>query len=456
MNPEDLDCKISEELVNFSIKKYTDRDFPKEVESHTLKLLLNSIGLMLAGSTFNIPKDIISLYERKKLIQNSNKASIIGFNKKSFAVISAKINSILANQTEFDETSMIAIVHPSTIILSTALAIGEEYNASGADVFYSYCIGLEIFVRLGTAFRDDNFYGFYNPTVVGPLASSITAGLLMRLNEEQLLNAFCIAASYSGGVQEWADHGGSVKRMLCSVAVGAGIESAYYASINITAPHTVIEGKHGICNFSKERNFNIILNHLGQKFLLMETAIKKYNCCNALHGAVEAVEYLINAHPINVNSIRSIKIGVSKFTIDHCSNKNITDSLSAQLSIYYVVALTFTCGSPTSIKYDEKLFKDEKILSIMDSIYLYQNPDYTDNCFGANVKVVLLDGSCYDKEVIDFKGSANNPLSLEEVKNKFFNIFPTPEANKCNNIFKECSKIKSFEKIIDLTKLIAL
>ncbi|WP_226642334.1 MmgE/PrpD family protein [Microbulbifer variabilis] len=184
MSQDVPDCQISKRLVDFSIKKFASRDFPCDVESHALKLILNSLGLMLAGSTFDISKDVISLYEEKKLINDSNNISIIGFSKKASTIISAKINSILANQTEFDETSMTALVHPSSIILSTALALGEEYNASGADVFYSYCIGIEIFVRLGAAFRDDHLYGFYNPTVVGPLASSITAGLLMGLDKK--------------------------------------------------------------------------------------------------------------------------------------------------------------------------------------------------------------------------------------------------------------------------------
>ncbi|WP_226642332.1 MmgE/PrpD family protein [Microbulbifer variabilis] len=244
--------------------------------------------------------------------------------------------------------------------------------------------------------------------------------------------------------------------MLYSVAVGAGIEAAYYASIGVTAPYTVIEGKHGICNYSKMKNFNVILNHLGKNYLLMDAAIKKYNCCNAIHGTVEALEYLIAAHPINIDSIDNIKIGVSKFTIDHCSNKNITDSLSAQLSIYYVVALTFICGSPISAKYDEVFFNDERILSLMNYIHLYQKPEYSDNSFGADVKVTLHDGSFYEKEVIDFKGSAKNPLSLAEVKNKFFSIFPTPNLRICSNIFSECEKIKYFKNIKNLTKLMVL
>src|SRR5258706_291611 len=79
-------------------------------------------------------------------------------------------------------------------------AVGEEVHASGNDVLAAFVAGSEVMSRIGLA--SDNTaekVGFHSPGITGTYASTVAAGRLFGLTEEEMARAFGIAGSLCSG-----------------------------------------------------------------------------------------------------------------------------------------------------------------------------------------------------------------------------------------------------------------
>ena len=91
---------------------------------------------------------------------------------------------------EYDGTHTASVVHAGSAAAPVALAVCEETAASGAKMLHAFVLGWEIFVRLGLAAPGSfSQHGFQFTAVGGPFAAALTAGLLLGLNQEQLLTS---------------------------------------------------------------------------------------------------------------------------------------------------------------------------------------------------------------------------------------------------------------------------
>ena len=88
----------------------------------------------------------------------------------------ALAHATIAHARDFDDTFPDSVVHPGSVVVPVALAVGEASAATGSEVMTAIVIGYEVAARLGgAAGRNLHARGFHASGVIGPLAAAVTA-----------------------------------------------------------------------------------------------------------------------------------------------------------------------------------------------------------------------------------------------------------------------------------------
>ena len=444
---------IAKTVTNYALDEFHSKNCPADIEEVILDTLVEKLGLELSGATFPLGKNI---YERSKSNSKKGKSSIVYYGDKVTPPVAAMVNATFGHMNDFDDTSIDALVHPAGVNIATAIAIGEHAKSSGAEVFKAIYIGMEIMIRLGISIRDAHVNGFYTPTIVGPFASAIVTGLLLKMSHKDLLSAFSIAGNFCGGVEQFTDSGGTIKRALLGIAAKNGIEACYLTMDGFTGPEDIVEGAHGLTSFSRQPKISAITEGLGSKYYTKRLLHKAYNCCHSISTPIQAALQLLDKHNIEAADIMTIKVGLGKFAYDHTHGiKEPKDDLSAQFCVGFVLALSIIDTPPHLYSYTAEVLKNDKILELSRRISVYEESAFcneNESAFATKVTITTHNGNVFSAEEKYPKGSLENPLAKAELKSKFYSCLTGDLATRKEQIFDTITNIRNYKNIAELTK----
>lgn len=409
-------------LVRFALEHFK-KGFPADVEQKTKELLVDQIGLQLGCSEFPWSKSVFRYTQHSRSLGSS---TIFNYGTKVSAETAAFVNATFGHAQDFDDTCLLVQTHPSAVIVPVGIAMGEEVGASGREVLNAISCGLEVMLRVAHSVSPGCLQrGHHTPQATGPFGAAITAGLLLGLDEEQLLHAVAVAGSFSGGLIEYTQSGGSTKRIHCAIPTTAGIRAAYFALEGITGPTEVLEGKKGFCRvYTDTLDLNRLDADLGSKFLISHVDLKKYNCCYFIHNSLEATLELVKEHGLKPSEIRQIRVGNCRHALTHVGRiRKPTDSLGAQFSTAFVLAYSLLRELPGLHSYEDDILKDPELLAFTDKVEVYEDEiaqsEYP-KTWGSLVTIEMNDGRRFEQRNRNAKGSIGNPLTEAELLEKFF------------------------------------
>ena len=443
---------LSETLVDFALAAYA-ADLPPEVAAFLPQLLIDKIGLEIAGARFPW---IEGVRRAVTTFPAEGKATTAYHGDRLSPQQAAFINASAGHAQDFDDTNVQARLHASGIMIPTALAVGEQVGSRPADAAKAVAIGMEAMTRIGFAIPNSHTRGFHTPDVAGPFGAALTAGLLLGLGREALVNALGICGSFSGGVEEYTRTGGQVKRCLPGIAAIAGINAAYLAKEGLTGPASILEGDHGICKtFDDGAHIGRITAGLGRDWLMLQTAFKPYNCCYVIHAPLEAFLAICDKHGIKPEDIEKVAVGHSAFGVDHVgAMRHPENAVAAQFSCNYMLAIALIDGPPGEYDVTDAVVNDPRVRELADKIGMYVDPTAEKEQFegfGAIVTVTLRSGQKYEDRVRHSKGTPRNPMTLDDLEAKFRkNLAPFAASAKAEALL---GMLRGFLGLEDLSAL---
>ncbi len=237
-------------------------------------------------------------------------ASILGRDGRFAAEDAALANGALFHALDFDDTHGPSVCHPTAVVLAAGLAAAEEFERSGSDVFVASIVGTEAIARIGMA-RHNAFHlkGFHPSSVVGVFGAALSAGILMRLNEEELTNALGIAGSLASGVFAYLDGESNPKPIHVGQAARNGIAAARLARAGVTGPATIFESRFGLYGAflgASETALPELLESLGEVWESAHISIKPYPACHSMHACLDSVFTLQMEHGFSIEDIAKI------------------------------------------------------------------------------------------------------------------------------------------------------
>ncbi len=432
---------------------------PAEVIERMKTSFLDSVGCCLFGATLPWTQRVQAMIEAEDA---RPVASIFGTGKKTSVAGAVLINSTAGHAFELDDIHKESIVHAGSIATPVVVALAEQAGgASGKTLLTAMTTGYEIGTRVGNAATMGLFFrGFHPQGTSGAFVAAASAAKMLKLNASRMQHALGIVGSQAGGLMA-AQEGAMVKRFHSGRAAQSGVYSAYLAQRDFTGISDVLEAGYGgyLSSYSDKPNASRLTEDLGVVWETSKVGYKPHACVTSIHSALDAFAHLLNTHQLTPDDLSKVEIGMSPMTYTHCAWEYKAQGVTAaQMNLFYGIAVIGFDGKAFVAQYAENRLADPKIMDFITRIEA--SIDREIEAMGAayrhaaRVKITTRDGRSFQHEILNRRGSPENPLSHEDVVYKFRNVVESCLSVK--NIDRTIALIAQLDRLDDTTELFNL
>jgi 2-methylcitrate dehydratase PrpD len=441
-------------------------DLPEGVVEATKKQVLDLLGVALGGFSEPGPKEL------REIVRDwggKEESSMIGCIQKVPAPNAAHVNATMAHALDYDDVHETAIMHSGVAVIPTCMAVAEQRgNLSGKEFITAIALGVDMMCRLALATTPGSRplnTGWHLTTLFGFLGAAGTAGRMLGLDEEKMLNALGIAYHQCSGNGQCVIDGALTKRMGPGFSVKGGITAALLAEKGVTGAKNCLEGEWGLYKLYHRGNYDAkaLTKDLGKYFEGINVAIKPYPCCRGIHPAIDAALALIDEHRIKAEDIQDITLSVSEghyhlLCEPEDAKLKPRNPVDAQFSIPWGVATAIVRRRVNLEHFTEGAIKNPDILEMTNKMSVKVDPSLnrTDKIEPTRVKLITKQGKAYSKEVAEPLGSLERPMSFNDCAKKFRDCAKELDEEKCSKVIELIGKLEQLEDIRDISSLLSL
>ena len=441
------------------IAKTKYKDLPKNVIDQVKLCILDFIGNAIGGSQEKEIKILAKILETQKGIEES---TVIGYNFKAPMLGAGMVNGAMGHALQIDDGDRFTVAHLGTEIIPAALAVGEVEKSSGKDIINAITLGYEVSMRIGYAINPSHHKrGFCPNSTLGVFGAAVSAGKLMNLNSEEMADALGSAGTLASGVEEFVVDGSASQFLNPAHATYSGILSALLARNGFTGSKTILEGLRGFCNaFSDKYDLSLITNNLGIDYQITKIYFKPYPTCRAMHSTIDAVLNIIRRYSIEPNDVKKVIIKTYAYNVNLMCGPSPKTVAHARLHMPYAIACALKEKRLTVEEFKEEKLTDSSILNLMNKLeFLIADEElnkFAPYLLGTIVSILAVDGKKYEEKVAFPKGEPENPMTKEELIEKF-NVLVSYgkfDGKKAKKIIDSLNELEQIRDINELTKLL--
>lgn len=429
--------------------------------------ILDTLGTCIAGSTSAASSEVVEL---ARDWGGKPESTIVAFGDRVPAPTAAFINATMGHALDYDDTHDKAVLHVGPAVVSSALSLAERTgDVDGKALITAVALGGDLVCRLGLATtRTLHESGFMFSPLYGYFGAAVAAAKVLRLDKSEVLNALGITyAQASGNVQvNIDDEHALTKRLQIGFAAKGGVMAGLLSQKGLTGAQNSLEGRFGLFNLYQRGEYNrdALLVGLGQEFEIANLSFKPYSCCRQIHAHVDAALQLKRDFNLEPADIEKVSIFVNADPHPLCDPLDLRrrpqEEVHAQFSIPYSVAVALTYGKVLIKDYTRPALKDEAVLAVADKVSPVYDPSLPTRIVPpARMEIVTTDGRILRSEnVVDAKGHPNNPMSFDELADKFRDcvthaVYPLPEAN-VERAIELCANLEDVSHVAQIVTLL--
>lgn len=442
-------------------------DIPAEALEMSKKLTLDILATAIAGSTAVGCRELVGLI---KEWGGTEESTIIAYGCKVPAPNAAQANATMSHALEYDDTHDVTTLHVSTTVVPTALAMAERKGKlSGKEFLSAVTSGLDLSLRMSGATKPKTglFYdGWWNTSLYGYFSAAATAGKILGLDEEKMVNAFGIAYEQASGTIQCAFESALTKRMCPGFAARGGTVSALMAERGITGARNSLQGKAGLYTifFSGGCDLDFLTSDLGKRFEGVNISFKPYPCCRLNHHFIDAALTLMKRHTLKPQDIAEVTAFVGQMVYDFiCTPLKVKRKprtvIDAQFSLPWAVATAIVRGKVLIEDFTAKAIKDATVIGMAHKV----TPKLDDDLTGvrmiepAIVEIRTNDGEVFSERVDFPYGSPQNPVDWEYIADKLrdCSLYAAKPIAK-SNLEEVIEMVKHLEESDNVSSIIRL
>jgi 2-methylcitrate dehydratase PrpD len=300
---------VSEELARF-VGAFATAAIPAAVTARAKHLILDAVGIALASTSYDFAHRAMTAIAG---LAGAGDFPVIGMPARLPLRDAALVNGILVHGLDFDDTHSGGVIHATSSVLPTVLAVGAQQHASGREMLAAYVLGVEVAARLGAVAKGAfHQVGFHPTGLIGAFACALAAGRLMGLNEKQLVMAQGLTLSAGSGSLEFLEDGAWNKRFHPGWAAVSGITAAALARQGFVGAKRAYEGRFGLYASHLQSHFDpanlaLATAGLGKLWELQQVAVKPFPACHFVHACVDAAVTLTREHKLDAKEIEQVR-----------------------------------------------------------------------------------------------------------------------------------------------------
>jgi len=433
--------------------------------------VLDFLSVTLAGSQEDAAAILTRHVERTKA---AGHATVIGRRFKTDAALAAYVNGTMAHALDYDDVIHVDdmwLGHPSVVILPAALALVEAGQLSGRDLIVAYCVGMDVYAKLGVLCGDVPYKnGWHNTSFIGNMAAAAAVSKLLGLDEGGVRRCLGIAASQSSGLRQ--NFGTMTKPLHAGMASRNGVEAALLASAGFTASESILEAPLGFrgvftgehIDLSEELPYGAqrispeeFARRLGNPWSIAAPGPSFKTCpsCRATHFGMEAaLEYRRKADT-PVGEIVQVDCHVPEHMGSVLSYHDPSKGLEAKFSLEYVIARTLLDGTPRISDFTDERVNEPAIKPLMARIkWMPFSPRA--GAFGTPEFVFRTnDRNVFRSRVEHPAGDPENPVSDAALLEKFHDCAAGVLSRDSRlRLADAISRLEALERLHDVTRLL--
>ena len=390
------------------------RDVPAPVRAHAKLVLLDTLGVILAGSA---RPELQGLRAR---LGGGDGATVYarGFPRHD-PRHAALLNGIAGRAIELCEGLRLVSGQAALQVLPGVLAGAEVSGCGGPDLLAAFVAGYDVAARLAGGFTPRPLA--HQNGQVALLAAAAAGARVRGLAADGVSRAMRIAAtllltpSYTNAVA-----GATALNVAGGMSGFAGALAPDLALAGFTAQDDAVEEALGQlvgAGFSAAA----ALDALGERWEITRNYFRLYACCNPIHPALDCLAAcLADLHP-RPDEIAAIEVATYRFA-SVMRNPDPPNYFASKYSLPHAAATMAVRGGAGFAELDDTALADPVIAALRHRVHIAEDPEMSAKApvlRPARVTVRLADGRCASHARDSHRGDFNEPFAESEIRGKF-------------------------------------
>ncbi len=452
---------VTEHLARF-IRETDYDDIPADIRILAKGHILDALGLSLAGAT--TPGSRI-IADHIAALNCDGQSHVFGTDLVTAPQFAALANGAAIHAHDYDDTCPQHLadrnggLHATGPVMSAALAVAEPSGLPGRAVLEAFHVGVEVACRINHAVNDRHCASGYHPSgTVNVFGTAAAASRLLGASHEVMLTALGLAASHSSGVRE--NFGTMTKPYHAGHSAEGGVISSELAARGFTAAQNVLEASRGFFAVGGGSFDPVqVVDRLGGPWAFEDPGIwiKPHPSGALNHAAMTLLRTWLRDGRVAADKIKAVRLRTNSNVVNTLLHNRPTTWLEAKFSLPFNAAAILVRGRAGLAEFTDAVVQDPEIQAMIDKVDYGAFDTIEDGYTNTTtlIEIDLTDGSTVSGEVHYPKGSPQDPMSYDEVTEKFEECADYAEWPK-DKAAQIVDLVRDFEAIDDVRTLTAV
>jgi 2-methylcitrate dehydratase PrpD len=433
---------------------------PEEALESTKQHILDTFAAMVSGSELppgRFAIDFARAHSAEKTATVAASGVVCG------AIEAAFSNAMLAHSDETDDSHAPSESHPGASVVPSALAAGEQFNIDGSRfaraVALGYDVGTRVTMTLGIgAFQTATHISTH--ALSGTFGSAAAAGCAAGLNQQQMRWLIDYASQQASGIKTWQRDTQHIEKAFLFAGMPArnGVTSALLVEAGATGVDDVLSGQDNfLADYAPQADpaklAAGLIDKLGERYEITRTNVKKWTVGSPIQAPLDALELILKKRPFDPDQVQTVTVRVATSEAAIVNNREMPD-----ICMQHMVAVMLL-DKTASFKaaHDKARMQDPAVLKMRAKVQLIPDAGLERQLPArqAIVEVTLADGSRLTETVKAVRGTAENPMTREEVIVKSRDLMtPVLGAERCQKLIQTALNVDKLKSVRDLRPLL--
>ena len=433
-----------------------NRELPAPVLEKTKQVILDTFAAMISGS--QLPPGHFAI-QFARAYGGARIATVAGSNVVCGPMEAALANGMLAHSDETDDTHPPSQSHPGASVVPAALATGERFGIGGMRFARAVALGYDVGPRFtATLGKLEYMVDTHRSThsLSGIFGSAAAAGSAAGLDAQKMRWLLSYTAQQASGLASWQRDTEHVEKAFDYGGMPArdGVTSALLVQAGGTGVEDVLSGADNFFQaFLPKNDPAMVIDKLGERFEITRTNFKKWTVGSPIQAPLDAVDNLMRQHHFEADQVKEVVVRVAADEASIVDNREIPDICLQHMIAVMLIDKTVSFKSA----HDTARMKDAAVLRQRAKVRLVHDQELERLMprREAVVEVTLNDGMRFSDRVGNVKGTAENPMTREEVVAKARDLMaPVVGADKTSKLIQQVLDIEKVKNVRELRPLL--
>jgi 2-methylcitrate dehydratase PrpD len=436
-----------------------EQPLPDEVAEKAKQHILDTFAAMISGS--GLPPGRQALKFIHSFGGGKPVATVVASPVVCGPIEAALANGILAHSDETDDSHGPSRSHPGVSVIPAALAAGELFDVTGARFLRSVVLGYDVGTRVTMSMGGPGYEAATHRSTHGTVAvfgAGAAASCVAGLNVQQCRFLLDYSSQQVSGFGVWKrDDAHMEKGFLFGGKPAAGaVTAAMLIRSGFTGVDDVFSGPENFFEAFAPRDNGVIkadpsqlVDGLGQRFEVTRTNIKKWTVGSPIQAPLDALVGFAKQRSFAASDVQKVVVRLANDEANTVSDRDMPD-----ICLQYLIAIMLLDKTVTFASiHDKARMRDPAVMRERAKVEVVADAriDARRPRREAIVEITFTDGTQLSDWVRDVRGTADNPMTSDEVIAKARELItPVLGAAKCSTLIKKVFALETIKNIHEL------